>query len=108
MKSEKAFYKELSFLEKNYDFTFLVKIKGIDERYIFKRNNFEIGYFSRTSQFDNTSYLYIAINGRETVLNVDKEYYKAFGVESMKNYFWKLGRIIKEQLKENRIFNYYI
>ena len=48
------------------------------------------------------------INERETVLNVDKEYYKAFGVESMKNYFWQLGRIIKEQLKENRIFNYYI
>ena len=42
MKSEKAFYKELSFLEKNYDFTFLVKIKGIDERYIFKRNNCNI------------------------------------------------------------------
>ncbi len=108
MKGEKLFYKELSFLEKDYNFKFVIKSKGIDQWYVFKKNNFEIGFFSRTSQFDNACYLYFSINERENILNIDDEFYKIFKIKSRKNYFWQLGMIVKEQLKQNKIFNYHI
>lgn len=108
MKSEKKIYNELKFLEKDYNFQFLIKSKGIDERFVFKKNNFEIGFFTRISQLDGLYYFYYSINEQEKILSIDEEYYKLFKTKSNKNYFWQLGKIIKEYLKENRIFNYYI
>lgn len=108
MNSKKSFFKELSFLVENYDFEFSMQSKGIDEKYFFTKKNFEIGFVSRTSQFDYLCYFYYKINYRETILNVDNEFYKMFKTRSNKNYFWQLGMIVKEQLKENKIFNYYI
>ncbi len=108
MNSEKLFYKELNFLENDYNFDFLIKSKGIDERFIFKKNNFEIGFFTRTSQLDNLYYFYFSINEQEVIINVDEEFYKLFKIKSRKNYFWQLGMIVKEQLKQNKIFKYYL
>ena len=62
MKSDRLLYKELSFLENEYNFNFLIKLKGIDERFCFQRDNFEIGFYRRISQFENKSYLYYCIN----------------------------------------------
>ena len=107
MKREKLFYKELKFLEKDCNFEFLVKSKGIDERFVFKKNDFEIGYFSRASQFDIVSYFYYSIKDREKILDVDDEFYKLFKYRSKRRYFLQMGMIIKEQLKQNKIFDYY-
>lgn len=108
MKSEKLFYKELNFLEKDYGFKFFIKSKGIDTWYVFKKKNFEIVFLTRISQFDNLDYLYFSINEQEKVLNIDDEFYKLFKTKSRKNYFWQLGMIIKEQLKQDKIFDYHI
>ena len=108
MKSKKLFLKELSFLMKEYDFEFLEQLKGRDERYIFKKDNFELGFLSRTSHGDYSCHFYSSINGREVILDIDDEYKKVFKTISDKNYFWKLGRVIKEQLKEKKIFDYRI
>ena len=108
MKLEKLFYKEMKFLEKDYNFEFLIKSKGIDERFVFKKKDFEIGYFTRTSQFDNLCYFYYSIREREEILNIDEEFYKLFKYTSKRRYFWQLGMIIKEQLKENKVFGYSI
>jgi len=108
MNSEKLFYKELNFLEADYNFEFLIKSKGIDERFIFKKDKFEIGFFTRTSQFDNLCFFYYSINEREEILNIDEEFYELFKIKSKKNHFWQLGMIIKEQLKQHKIFKYYL
>lgn len=108
MNSRKLFYRELAFLEKDYNFKFVVRSKGIDERYIFEKDNFQIVYFIRTSQFDNSRFFYYSIYGRETIINVEEEFFQLFKKKSIKNCFWKLGVIIKEQLKEDRIFTYRI
>ena len=108
MKVEKLFYNQLSFLENNYGFSFTIKTIGIDKKYIFENNGFEIGFFTRISQFDATCFFYYSINAKETILNIDDEFYKLFKRKSKKNHFWQLGVIIKEQLKEHRIFNYYV
>lgn len=108
MTSEKLFYTELNFLESDYDFKFLIKSKGIDERFIFKKDNFEIGFFTRTWHLDYLCYFYFSINEQEEILNIDEEFYKLFKIKSKKNDFWKLGMIVKEQLKQNKIFKYYL
>jgi len=87
MKSENVFYKELDFLEKNY--------------------NFEIGFFISGFHLDYKCYFYYSINEKEERLNIDDEFYKLFKVRSKKNDFCKLGMIVKEQLKQNKIFDYY-
>lgn len=106
MFSYKLFYRELAFLERDYNFKFVVQTRGIDERYMFEKDNFQIVYFIRTSQFENERFFYYSIYGRETIINIEEEFFKLFKKKSNKNYFWQLGVIIKEQLKDNRIFNY--
>ena len=108
MKSGKIFYKELAFLKEDYNFEFIVQKKGIDERYIFENNNFQIVYFIRTTQFEDSRFFYYSIYGQETTINVEEEFFQLFKKKSIKNYFWQLGVIIKEQLKEGKIFTYRI
>lgn len=107
MFSYRKFYRELAFLERDYNFKFVAQFKGIDERYIFEKDNFQIVYFIRTSQFENLRFFYYSIYGRETIINIEEEFFRLFKKKSFKNCFWKLGVIIKEQLKDNRIFNYH-
>ena len=108
MKSGKTFHKELSFLEEDYNFEFIVQKRGIDERYIFEKNNFQIVYFIRTSQFDDSRFFYYSIYGRETILDIEEEFFRLFKKKSNKNYFCQLGMIIKEQLQEGSVFTYRI
>ncbi len=108
MAVKRLFYKELRFLEKDYGFEFLTKSKGIEERFVFKKNNFEIGVFERTTQFDWSVYFYFSINEQEEIINIEEEFYELFNMKSRRRYFWQLGMIVKEHLKQNRIFKYYL
>lgn len=117
MAIKRPFYKELRFLEKDYGFEFLTKSKciedltksiGIEKRFVFKKNNFEIGVFNRTTQFDWFVYFYFSINAQEEIINIEEEFYELFNMKSKRRYCWQLGMIVKEHLKQNRIFKYYL
>lgn len=106
MNTKKLFFKELSFLAKDYNFEFLEQQRGIDRKVAFYRDNFEIGFSSRNSQFDYSCCFYYSINGWRRTLDIEEEFNKIFHKKSNKNYFWQLGKVIEEQLKDNNIFNY--
>lgn len=108
MNAKKLFIKELSFLKEEYDFDFVDESSSIQEKYIYKKDSLEIVYLFKTLQFEYVSEFYYSYNGWKTKLDVDYEYKKLFNKSSLRNYFCQLARILRFQLKENKIFGYIV